>query len=389
MQAILHRPAYDNEWILQGLRKHRANYSMVMCFETGDPVRLEQIKAFFCNPTLSEEYSDHSIYIYDPWNGLGLLDKRSNRMNPSVIEQESGVGRKFQEETGNRIQDLARCLNVIDDKLRNTKTILILHGLSQNQEGKNHLLAALKAWAISGELIQYHSIVILFGSGLSGLLDSETKDLIATVEVKLGADSEYEGLIAYLAKLFGISLKDEKTREDITGILIQALRGLNLHQAEAVLRESYALSARFDLEQIKVSKGDLIKKTGILEIKEPKEGKGFKRIGGYQVVKDFIQRKIIDAMHKESFKRFAVPLPRGILLFGPPGNGKTLFAEALAEAIKLPFIRLKTENIYGRFLGESGQKMGSAIRTAEQMSPAIIFIDEIDRFGRRVATSDS
>ncbi|MFH1881838.1 MAG: ATP-binding protein [Planctomycetota bacterium] len=356
---------------------------MVMCFETGDPVRLEQIRTFFCDPSLSKEYSDHSIYIYDPWNGLGLLDKRSNRINPSVIEQESGVGRKFQEETGNRIQDLARCLNVIDDKLRNTKTIFILHGLSQDQEGKPRFLSALKAWAISGELIQYHSIVILFGSGLSGLLDSETKDLIATVEVKLGSDSEYERLIAYLANIFSISLANEEM-----GILKGAVRGLNLHQAEAILRESYALKARFDLEQIKVSKGDLVKRTGVLEIEEPKGG--FESIGGYRAVKEFIQRKIIDVIHApERAKQFAVPLPRGILLFGPPGTGKTLFAKALTKAIQIPFIRLKTEDIYQKYLGESGQQMRSAIRTAEQMSPAIVFIDEIDRFGRRAATSDS
>lgn len=377
------RLAYDNEWIQQGLDKHRANYSMVMCFETSDPVRLEQIKAFFCDPSLSKEYSDHSIYIYDPWNGLGLLDKRSNRINPSVIEQESGVGRKFQEETGNRIQDLARCLNVIDDKLRNTKTIFILHGLSQDQEGKARFLSALKAWAISGELIQHSSIVILFGSGLSGLLDSEIKDLIATVEVKLGSDSEYERLIAYLANIFNVPLANEEM-----GILKGAVRGLNLHQAQAILRESYTQKKRFDLEQIKESKGNLVKRTGVLEIKEPKGG--FESIGGYRGVKEFIQRKIIDVIHTpERAKQFAVPLPRGILLFGPPGTGKTLFAEALAKVIQLPFIRLKTEDIYQKYLGESGQQMRSAIRTAEQMSPAIVFIDEIDRFGRRAAASDS
>jgi transitional endoplasmic reticulum ATPase len=61
----------------------------------------------------------------------------------------------------------------------------------------------------------------------------------------------------------------------------------------------------------------------------------------------------------------------------------------LAKEVKLPFINFKTENIYSPWLGESGQRMKTAIKIAEKMSPAVVFIDEIDRFGRRAATSDS
>jgi SpoVK/Ycf46/Vps4 family AAA+-type ATPase len=199
----------------------------------------------------------------------------------------------------------------------------------------------------------------------------------------MGRDSEYEGLVVYLASLYGISLRGEEK-----GKLRGTIRGLNLHQAESVFRESYALTSRFDMEQIKVSKGELVKRTGVLEIKEPEEG--FESIGGYQAVKEFIQRKIVAVMGEpERARQFAIRLPRGILFFGPPGTGKTLFATALAKAIQLPFIALKTENIRGKYLGETGQKTKSAIQIAEQMSPAIIFVDEIDRFGERYAVGDS
>jgi SpoVK/Ycf46/Vps4 family AAA+-type ATPase len=371
------RPTYDNDWIWRGIRKHRSNYSMVVCFETGDPARFEQLKDFLCD-TPPEDYKTHKIYIYDPWNGLGTLNK-SGEITPYGT---SATGR-FKEELGSKLKDLGQTLNIMDSKLKSEETIFIIYGLPREVEGKTHLISALRAWSNSPELIIKRSLVILMGLAPSAILDEETKDLIAMVDVEIGKDSEYEKLIDYLADIFGIRLKEEEK-----GVLKSALKGLNLHQSEAILRESYALKGHFDLEQIKISKGELVKKTGILEIEEPKED--FDSIGGYEEVKEFINNKIIKVIHNpERAASFAIPLPRGILLFGPPGTGKTLFARALAKKVKLPFINFKTENIYSPWLGESGQRMKTAIKTAEQMSPAIVFIDEIDRFGRRTATTDS
>ena len=380
------RPAYGDEWILRGLRKHEANYSSVICFETGDPKRLLQLKEFFCGSKAKEKgYGEHSVYVYDPWNGLGELDKATKQVNP----ERPGEGRRLEEETGEQIRDLGGCLNRMDPKLKGGKAILVLYWLTQEQEGKTHprLVSALKAWATSEALIQWRSLVLLLAPHSSDILDEPTRDLVASIEVDTGHESEREAerkeLVRYLAGVYGINLTEGE--EDAVQ---KAIRGLNLHQAEALLRESYVLKHRFDLEQIKESKSELVKKTGVLEVEEPKGG--FEEIGGYIAVKEFITKKIIEVIHKpERARKFALAEPRGILFFGPPGTGKTLFAKSLARAIEYPFINFKTENLYGQWLGESGRRMKSAIRTAEQMSPAIIFIDEIDRFGKRTATTDS
>ena len=89
----------------------------------------------------------------------------------------------------------------------------------------------------------------------------------------------------------------------------------------------------------------------------------------------------------EKARYFGLGLPKGLLFFGPPGTGKSLFANALASEVQLPFINLVTENIYSKWLGESGQNMKNAITLAEKMSPAIVFVDEIDRFGKRAGAS--
>lgn len=78
-----------------------------------------------------------------------------------------------------------------------------------------------------------------------------------------------------------------------------------------------------------------------------------------------------------------MPLPRGLMLFGPPGTGKTLFAKAMAWQTGLPFINLRTENIFEELLGKSGRNLRDAIRLIEEASPALVFIDEIDRLGTR------
>jgi ATP-dependent 26S proteasome regulatory subunit len=373
-----HRPAYENDWIWEGLRKHEANYSMVICFDTNDPARFEQLKNFLCYDR-PKGYETHEIYVYDPWDGLGILHKDA-KTSPYAGK----VGQRFQEELSGKVQDLAQTLNIMDSKLRENATILVLHDLTEGIEGKIRLLSALRSWANSAFLVSNRSLIIILGFATSTLLDDETRDLVVNVEVKAGQDTEYERLIDHLAEIFGIANECEKEK----GVLKSALKGLNLHQSESILRESYAFRNCFDLEQIKIAKGELVKRTGILEIEEPRED--FEAIGGYEKVKEFINQKIIWVMHNpELAATFAIPLPRGILLFGPPGTGKTLFARALAKRIKLPFINLKTENIISKWLGESSQKMKTAIETAEQMSPAIVFTDEIDRFGRRTATTDS
>jgi SpoVK/Ycf46/Vps4 family AAA+-type ATPase len=283
---------------------------------------------------------------------------------------------------GGRLRDLTQALSIMDSKLKEDKTIFIIRGLTREIEGKTALLSALRSWANSSELFQKRSLIILVGLAPSVLLDEETKDLVATIEVNAGEDSEYKSLIDFVSSTLGCTVpKEEKT-------FVDALKGLNLHQSEAILRESWKLTKRLDLTQIKNSKGDLVRKTGMLEIEEPKED--FDAIGGYEEIKEFIDKKIVKVRYARArAERFAIHLPNGILFFGPPGTGKTLFGKALAKKVELPFINFRTENIYSPWLGESGQKMKTAIRTAEQMAPAIVFVDEIDRFGKRGAVRDS
>ena len=128
------RPFYDDSWILNGLKKHKAKYSMVIHFETSDPERLIQLKDFLINPE-EEQYVDYNIFIYDPWNGLGHLDKTKGKVSYDIVNND---GAKFPNETkteGRGKRKLANALNLMDAKLKNDKTIFIR--IHRNHSGQS------------------------------------------------------------------------------------------------------------------------------------------------------------------------------------------------------------------------------------------------------------
>jgi len=158
--------------------------------------------------------------------------------------------------------------------------------------------------------------------------------------------------------------------------------GLTLHEFESALLESASLQGRITAEHVAAVKVDIVRRTGILEIEQPEFG--FERIGGYWRIKEFLKLNVVKVfVEAEKAAKLGLRPPRGILFFGPGGTGKTLFARAMAKELGLPFLRLKTENIVSRWYGETERSMARALKFAEDIAPCMLFIDEIDRFGRR------
>ncbi|OQY92869.1 MAG: endonuclease [Sphingobacteriales bacterium UTBCD1] len=109
------------------------------------------------------------------------------------------------------------------------------------------------------------------------------------------------------------------------------------------------------------------------------KGKGFDAIAGMQELKETIRVDIIDALQdKEKYEKYGLTIPNGMLMYGPPGCGKTFFAERMAEEIGFIFYQLKPSDIQSKWVNASQENVKNLFEEAKKNAPSIIFIDELD-----------
>ncbi|RLE66231.1 MAG: hypothetical protein DRJ38_02155 [Thermoprotei archaeon] len=110
----------------------------------------------------------------------------------------------------------------------------------------------------------------------------------------------------------------------------------------------------------------------------------FDDIGGLEEVKAQLYESIILPLKKNNLaKKFKLSIPKGILLFGPPGCGKTLIMKALASQLRMKFIHVKCSDIMSKWYGESEQKLARLFTLARRESPCVLFFDEIDAIAKK------
>ena len=121
--------------------------------------------------------------------------------------------------------------------------------------------------------------------------------------------------------------------------------------------------------------------------KQPKEGSDkitWDMIGGYEEIKREIREYIeLPLRRKDIAEKYGLKPPKGILLFGPPGCGKTMMMKALANEAKINFIYVSVPEIMSKWYGESEQRLRELFNNARKMAPVILFFDEIDTIGVR------
>jgi AAA+ superfamily predicted ATPase len=160
--------------------------------------------------------------------------------------------------------------------------------------------------------------------------------------------------------------------------LVHAARGLTLKEAENVFAKTLVLDGKLDADDISVvfsEKQQIIRKSGMLEYYESQEQ--FSHVAGLDNLKDWLKKR--SAAFSERAAQFGLPAPKGVLLLGVQGCGKSLCAKAAASLWKLPLLRFDIGRVFGSLVGSSEESMRRAIQTAESVAPAILWIDEIDK----------
>lgn len=160
--------------------------------------------------------------------------------------------------------------------------------------------------------------------------------------------------------------------------IIHALLGLTLVEAENVLAKTLVQNRCLGTDSIAVintEKKQIIRKSGMLEYYDAEEN--MNSVGGLDVLKDWLLRRSV--AFTDNARQFGLPAPKGILLLGVQGCGKSLMAKAVSNIWQLPLLRFDIGKVFGSLVGSSEENIRRAIKVAESVSPAILWLDEIDK----------
>jgi transitional endoplasmic reticulum ATPase len=131
--------------------------------------------------------------------------------------------------------------------------------------------------------------------------------------------------------------------------------------------------------ELEIQLSETTKSGASVKPKKVKQGKGFSSIAGMQDLKDLIKLDVIDALNeKEKYGEYGLTIPNGMLLYGPPGCGKTFFAEKMAEEIGFSFYQIKPSDIQSKWVNASQENIKKLFDEARKNAPSVIFIDELD-----------
>jgi SpoVK/Ycf46/Vps4 family AAA+-type ATPase len=215
------------------------------------------------------------------------------------------------------------------------------------------------------------------------VLPLELEKEITVIEFDLPATADMSELLRGMieANRSGGRMTVDLSDGDVERFAHAAL-GLTLHEAENAFARAMVNDARLtakDIETVFEEKRQIVKKAGILEF--VKSDVNIEDVGGLENLKRWLKKR--DKSWLEPARKYGLPPPKGVLLTGIPGCGKSLLAKAIGSAWQLPLLRLDVGRIFGQYIGMSEENLRSALRTAEAVSPSILWVDEIEKgFGR-------
>ena len=160
--------------------------------------------------------------------------------------------------------------------------------------------------------------------------------------------------------------------------LIESAKGLTAMEAELAFAKAAAQNGQLtenEIDIINAEKEQIIRKSGILEFFQPSESMA--SVGGLDQLKEWFNQR--GGAFTEEAADFGLQPPKGVMLLGIPGCGKSLTAKAAAALWRFPLIRFDLGKVFGGIVGESERNIREALRVAEAVSPCILWIDEIEK----------
>ena len=299
----------------------------------------------------TKDYKDKAIYEY---RALGAVDFET----------------KVKEEN---ITDLYSFLDTLYSEGIKTNVFLLIKNAEEEMKDAKNIAYIKKIAETRYSSPDYNFTIIVVSE--TETVPKELEKFTSILDIPNMSKDEIEKYILKFSKDNNIKV-DEK---DIGEVAI-SLKGLTKLEIDHVLnmiiesKNNISISGR---DIIIKEKGQIIKKSSILEIIDFKEK--IEDIGGLEGLKEWLKSKAQVFRRLDEAKKFGVDTPKGVLLVGMPGCGKSLAAKASARLFNVPLLRLDIGRLLGKYVGESEHNMRVALKTAESISPCILWIDEIEK----------
>ena len=219
----------------------------------------------------------------------------------------------------------------------------------------------------------YNASIFIVSSKLS--IPEELEDLITVFDIPLPTATEIKNIMVEFTKDLAINVS-----EDVLNEISLSFKGLNEFQIKQILNLAYKDGGCLDFDDKKLilrQKEQLIKKSGLLEMIPVHES--IEDIGGLENLKEWLYKKERIFNQLDKAIKYGVDIPKGIMIVGMPGCGKSLSAKATAKLFEIPLVRLDVGRLLGKYIGESEENMRKALKLSEAISPCVLWIDEIEK----------
>ncbi|HXG59835.1 MAG TPA: AAA family ATPase [Planctomycetota bacterium] len=285
-----------------------------------------------------------------------------------------GLGRDGSENAAYGTADPSGALGHVEAS--GLSAIYFFRGLRRDLEDKT---VAEKLADAARRLSQKLGAIVLVGRGIE--LPDSVKPMAAVVKLPPPTVEDYRDLLRRILEDLSrkTGARAELSPEDLSRLLYN-LKGLTLLEAEKILTKAIIEDGRLtadDIRKVIQAKKSIVEREGVLEY-FPAEEK-MADVADLAGLKTWLaERRAILADPKRAAE-FGLTFPKGILLLGVPGCGKSLCAKAVASEWGLPLLKLDPSTLYNKYLGESEKNLRRAIATAEKVAPVVLWIDEIEK----------
>jgi hypothetical protein len=271
-------------------------------------------------------------------------------------------------------KDPLKCLDfVLQSK---TENLYFLNGLASQLD--DHAIQQ-KLLRITERLFEHRGAVFI--PCTEAHVPPELQRVVSTFHLSSPTDEQYYTFVReVLEEMHQRTPLRVKLASDEVARLLQQLRGLTLFEVKKVITKVVIEDGAFtaaDIPRIAEAKKEIVRRSGVLEYFTA--GEHMADVAGLGTLKGWLGKRKAAFTEPQRARSFGLTPPRGILLLGVQGCGKSMCAKAIAAEWGLPLIRLDPSSLYNKYFGESEKNLKRATRVAEQLAPIVLWIDEMEK----------